>query len=160
MPAARTQQEKFVDEVLVDLFHTQAAQFLALLQRDGTRFLRFYWDAAGKKFPAEEKIDSFGLNFFVRRPKPFVTVVLITLPKPRLHGEAYYAALVYRPQRTLLLVSDTTSVYSLEAVHPEEGEGQTALVEWTHRRQRLKLQTGIQPALEPFFQAVWKELGE
>jgi len=163
MLTANTQQEAFVDEVLSDLFHHQTDRFLQLLERDGTRLLRFYWEEAGKKFPPEQRGDPFGLNYVTRRPAPFVTVHLITLPEPRAHGEAHFAALVYRPQRRLLLVSDVTSYYTLETVHPEEKTGQTektALVEWSRKLQRYKLREGIEPNLDAFYRAVLAELGE
>jgi hypothetical protein len=56
------------------------------------------------------------LNFQVRQPRLREVVALIQLPMPRVAGEAYYAALAYRPNRVtpLLRISDTTLVMALE----------------------------------------------
>ncbi len=146
----KTHQRIFAEDVLPDLFHTTPEQFLALLNRDGTRFLYFYWETAGKSLPAEARAGPFGLNYvFPRLWRKDAAAALILLPKPASEGEAYFSALVYRPYRRLLLVSDTTAVFNLEMA-----PGGTRLVSWTHRGEREELQAGVEPAQEAFFQAV------
>ena len=95
--------------------------FLNLLNRDGTRFLYFYWAEAAKKLPEAQRTDPFGLNYVIRKPgpRPDFILALITLPQPAESGEAYYSALAYRPWRRLLLVSDTTAVFNLEMDEPK-----------------------------------------
>ena len=158
----RTQQLDFVSQALPDLFHHSPEQFLYLLERDGNKFLRFYWDETGKKLDADHQENSFGLNHAIRQPAATVKVALISLPAPRFPGEAYFAALVSRPTRRTLLgfVSDTTKVVTLERC-PEDGcQPQTLLVEWTRRLEREEIGPGPAPALEEFYQAVLELLDQ
>jgi hypothetical protein len=155
-----TQSTVFVNKALTELFMVTPESFNQFLERDGTRFLRFYWDKAGEKLPQEQKADPFGLNYEVRRPRRFTTVYLIRLPRPRVPGESYYVALVYRPLRRVLFVSDTSTVFNLEAMEPESEKPRAALIQWTPRLQRIRLKSGVRPDLNAFYEEVLKELGE
>ncbi len=137
----RSQQFLFVSQALPDLFHSTPQQFLQLLARDGTKFLRFYWDEVGKKISEAERLNPFGLNFDIRRPRRSVTIALITLPRPRQEGEAYYAALIHRPYRVTNFfgVSDTTKVLTLESAYDSAGNERPEMVEWTRKLQRETL---------------------
>ncbi len=159
-PAVQTQAMIFTDQVIPELFHTTPDSFMFLIERDGTKFLRFYWDEAGKKLLPGQQEDSFGLNYFVRSPNARTQVVLITLPAPAVPGEAHYIALVHRPYRRLLMVSDTTTVLVLESSPPEDSDPPTRLVEWSRRLQRFELKRGIPPGLEEFYEAVLVEIAE
>ncbi len=156
----KTQQTAFIQDALTDLFHSSPESFLSLLNRDGTRFLRFYWDKVGEKFPPEQRRDSFGLNYVIRQPRASTTIGLITLPAPQVPGEAHYAAVVYRPHRRLLLVSDTTAFFALEALGEDEGLPRAELVEWTRRLERVKLKTLAVRGLEDFYNQVFEEVRE
>jgi hypothetical protein len=155
-----SQQLEFVRRVLPELFHATPEQFLRYLERDGTKFLRFYWEQAGKKLSAGQLSPVFGLNYEIRRPAQREGVALIRLPEPRVSGEAYFAALVYRPARVtpFLRISDTTLVITLEQVLDEQGLVGTLLVETTRRLERLELDPGPEPRLEEFFQVILKRL--
>jgi hypothetical protein len=152
----RTQQLDFVSQALPDLFHHSPEQFLYLLERDGNKFLRFYWDETGKKLDQGHLENSFGLNHAIRQPSPVVKVALISLPAPRFAGEAFYAALVYRPNRRTPLgfVRDTTKVVTLERCLEDGCQPATLLVEWTRRLAREEIGRGPEPTLEEFYQAV------
>ena len=99
----KTQQTIFVSEVLPSLFHSSPEEFLHYLAQDGNKFLRFYWEQAGASLKDREPAAPLGLNYDIRTPDDQTTVVLIALPPPNAEPEAYYAALVYRPQRRMLL---------------------------------------------------------
>lgn len=152
----KTQQEAFVSEALPALFHATPEDFLLFLERDGNKFLRFYWDQAGSAPNVVKKENSFGLNHQVRQPFAHTTVVLISLPKPSQAPEAYYAALVYRPLRRspMLMVSDTTSVITLEAAEAGPEAAGTRLREWDKKLQCEDLGPGPQPKLEEFYRKV------
>ncbi len=159
-PVPKTQQMIFSAQVIPELFHATPDSFQFLVNRDGTKFLRFYWDEVAKKLPPEQHQDSFGLNFFMRTPNARTSVILISLPEPTTPGEAYYIALVHRPYRRLLLVSDTTTVLVLESA-PAKGEAPpTQLVEWSRKMQRFELKSGIPPVMEDFYRAVLDEIAE
>jgi len=158
----QSQQILFVSQALPDLFHSAPGQFMQLLGRDGTKFLRFYWDEVGKKVTGDEHNNPFGLNFDIRRPRRSVTIALVTLPKPRQEGEAYYVALIHRPYRVANFfgVSDTTKVLCLESACDPQGNERPLLVEWTRKLRREPLSTLAEPDRENFYAAVLEEIKE
>ncbi len=160
--AVRDQQTDFVSQALTDLFHTSPEEFLFLLNRDGTKFLRFYWDQVGKRLPSSQLVTPFGLNYDIRHPKQNSSVGLITLPKPKREPEAYFVALVYRPYRVtpIFRISDTTMVIALEYRTDAMGNDSTLLVEWTRRFERESLSLSPQPTLDAFYEAILHEIVE
>lgn len=158
--SAETQARIFCARVLPSLFHHTPEHFLGLLQRDGTKFLRFYWDLAGKDLPAQLRSDAFGLNYVLRAPSPLTVVALISLPEPQNEGDTHYMALIYRPNRRLFFVSDTTKIISLEKVsRGEPSRPETRMIEISRRLERETLRTDpVEPRLEDFYQAVLREL--
>ncbi len=160
--AVRDQQTDFVSQALTDLFHTSPDEFLFLLNRDGTKFLRFYWDQVGKRLPSTQLVPAFGLNYDIRTPWRNAKVAVITLPKPKKEPEAYFVALVYRPHRVtpIFRISDTTMVVALEYQTDEMGNEGTLLVEWTRRFERESLNISPEPTLDAFYDAVLDEIKE
>jgi len=156
MGSDKTQQMVFVSEVLPSLFHDTPEQFIRLLARDGTKFLRFYWDEAGKRLEESKRISSFGLNYDLRKPGKNIGVVLVTLPKPQAESEAYFVALIYRPYRVtpILRISDITKVVALEYVLNPEGETDRLLVEWTRKLTREEISKGPEPVLNEFYTTI------
>ena len=157
-----SQQAEFVSKALPDLFHNSPQQFMQLLGRDGTKFLRFYWDEAGKKIDGAEKVNPFGLNFDIRRPRRSVTIAMITLPKPSKEGEAYYVALIFRPYRitNFFGISDTTKMLVLESASDSQGNERPQFVEWTRKLKREAL--GVMSVIdrEEFYAKVLEEIKE
>ncbi len=160
--AVRDQQTDFVSQAITDLFHTSPDEFLFLLNRDGTKFLRFYWDQVGKRLPSTQLVPPFGMNYDIRTPWRGATVALITLPKPKKETEAYFVALVYRPNRVtpIFRISDTTMVVALEYRTDSMGNDSTLLVEWTRRFERELLNLNPEPTLDTFYEAVLDEIKE
>lgn len=156
-----THQQLFVSEVLAVIFHRTPEQFLALLARDGNKFLTFYWDEVAKKLPDAEKTSSFGINYDIRKPSKRVWVVLIRLPVPRLAGEAYVVALVFRPDRItpFLMIKDITGMAALEKSDQGNEPQGTLMVEWTRHLLREVIGPGLEPKMEPFYQSVLSFFG-
>jgi len=156
----RNQQTDYVSQALTDLFHTSPEQFLFLLGRDGTRFLRFYWDQVGKKLPSDLLVTPFGLNYDIRNPHRNTAVAIITLPQPQREMEAYFTALIYRPSRVtpIFRIADTTKVISLEYRIDEDGKESTLMVEWTRRLEREPLNICPEPDIDAFYEAVLHEI--
>lgn len=154
----KTHQMGFVSEALASLFHQSPDQYLRLLYRDGNKFLRFYWDEAGKNTAGARRVDAFGLNYEFRTPARFTTIVLITLPRPLVSGESYFAGQVYRPLRRtpFLGVSDTTRMFTLDL--DRETPSGTRLHEHTRRFQLLDLGPGPSANLDEFYQAIEQNL--
>ncbi len=160
MTNEKTQSQIFTDEVIPSLFHNSPGQFLQYLYRDGNKFLTFYWKLAGEKCPANLKRDSFGLNFYFREPAARTLVTMILLPQPIVDGESYFSALIYRPDRRILFVSDTTKVINLERYIIPENPSGTRMVEWTRRKVREILDKNPPPYQEEFFRAVIEQIRE
>ena len=158
MPAKpeKTQQMIYESEVLPSLFHDSPDQFIQILKRDGNKFLQFYWAEAGKNIPKPEHTTSFGLNHETREPSRYKTVILVSLPQPKVDGEAYFVALTYRPLRVtpLLYVSDKTKVIALKKVTPEQDGPGTILVEWDRKLHQELLGPGPEARLNDFYNAV------
>jgi hypothetical protein len=153
----KTQNMEFVSQVLPALFHGSPDPFLFYLNRDGNKFLNFYWNEAGKHSRPSSQTPAFGMNYDIRCPRNKVTVALIRMPTPMVDGEAHLAALCYRPARTapiLFWMSDVSKVLVLEL----SAENSTLLVEYTRRHNRAVLGRGPEPRIEDFYEAVLKEI--
>ncbi len=159
--SVQTQSGIFCARWLPALFHHTPERFLNLLNHDGNKFLRFYWDLAGKDLPPEKCRGSFGLNFTFRNPARNTLITLVTLPEPQTAGETYFMALIYRPNRHLFLVSDMTKVIALEkAEQADPLLPSTRLVEIIPRRIEREVLPGepVDPILDEFYNAVIKQL--
>jgi len=157
--AHKSQQMIFESEVLPSLFHSTPDKFFRYLERDGQKFLHFYWHAAGEKIDPSLHNRAFGLNYVIRRPTNRTTMALISLPEPCRELEAYFVALIHRPLRIMpfSFVSDTTKVVALDYAGEGPSGAQAVLVEWTRRMAREELCPAQPLNLEGFYQAV-KEL--
>ncbi len=158
MTVNKSQSQLFADEVLPSLFHSSPEQFLQFLYRDGNKFLTFYWKLAGQKCPEDLQRDSFGLNYYFREPAPRILITMILLPEPIRLGESYFSALIYRPDRRLLFVADTTKVLNLEKADQLETPHGTRLVEWTRRRYREVIGAGPPPRQNEFYKTIIEQI--
>jgi hypothetical protein len=156
MSQERTHQIVYFETALPSVFHQSPEEFLFYLERDGNKFLQFYWEQVGKSFSASGRGDAYGLNYFVRKPDKNVSIVVVLLPSPREAGEAYYEAFVYRPRRItpILRISDMTAVFALTMTSENGEAARTAIVERTRKDQSIEHGAGTQPVVEDFYQAV------
>ena len=160
--APLTHSQIFANQVLPQLFHGAPAQVVKYLDQDGTKFLNFYWDNAAEKLHRGARASSFGLNFTIEEPAPRMYAAVITLPEPKIAGEAFYTALIYRPDRRILLVSDMTRVFTLERVDPaaEGGQPGTRLVQWTTHLERVEYPDVLEKRQSSFLAAVLARLDD
>jgi len=152
-----TQNQIFCFQALPDLYHSAADQFVALLQRDGNKFLQFYWDEAGKRLHQEAKVIPYGLNYeFIELPKSRL-IIHIKLPVPIQPGDAHYLALLYRPDRVMLFgfLPDITKVLIL-IQSADEGFGH--LVEITRKLEPVLIRNDIPISKEKFLEVVKEEM--
>lgn len=154
----RTQQMVFCEDALPALFHHSPRQFLSFLQRDGNKFLHFYWNQVGKNLKIPKLADPFGLNFLIRRPNKEQTIVIILLPVPRVAGEAYLMGLVYRQSGMIpfFRIQQKTRVFALVAEDIETGNGKTKVIERKRNGQLLFMGAGPDPVAEAFYQYLLK----
>ncbi len=151
MPKRDSQHFTFAYKAIPILFHNQTKDFLTHLEKDGIKFLNFYWDYVATETDEEGKSSSSGMAFEIRQIEGGKKMVLITLPHPRKPPEAYFLALITAPpQRSLLPWRNNCRVFGLES--REEG---THLCEVTPRRAVVVDQgIGPRPVLGEFYQAV------
>ena len=155
-----THSKIYTDQVLPQVFHGAPAPFWQFLERDGTKFLTYYWDQAAEKAAVHHRERPFGLNYVASEPFPRSFAVVITLPEPRVDGEAYFAGLVYRPDRRILLVTDFTRYFTLEKAADDDGQPATRLVQWTTHLERVEFPDQIPPRTGPFLDAVMLHLDD
>jgi hypothetical protein len=155
MATEQSQQIVFFEDVLPSVFHEAPGDFLFYLERDGNKFLRFYWDRAGKNFTEPNRAEALGLNYVIHKPQNDVTIALVLMPMPQAVGEAYYEAFIYRPRRVtpILRISDMTSVFALIMVAGENDTHKTAIIERTRKETTLEHGEGPAPVVENFYKA-------
>ena len=139
------QSGEFSGRVLPELFHTSPVQFIEFLKRDGNKFLNFYWNLAGEHVPEACRQDPFGLNYEFHDLGNGGLIALVHMPEPKEVGESYFCALVYRPTRRILLVTDTTRIINLEYDGEKEGKVITFASEVSKKIRKIELGPGPRP---------------
>ncbi len=156
MMIKRSHQIVFVEDALPSVFHQTPVEFLYYLDRDGNKFLNFYWTQVSKNFSDSDRADPYGLNYVIRTPQKDVSFALVILPTPKEIGEAYFEALVYRPRRVtpILRINDMTTVFALVLASNESGGPKTRIVERTRKGQSIERGEGPPPITDEFFHKV------
>ncbi|MEL7591516.1 MAG: hypothetical protein AAGU17_09540 [Anaerolineaceae bacterium] len=109
MDKNKSHQWNFVFEAMPTLFHSQTDGFMKYLDKDGVKFLKFWWDHMGDKLPDEKRTTPAGLTFEKQEIDAKNKLILITLPSPRENGDAYFIGLIPRPERRFAFVKFYTS---------------------------------------------------
>jgi hypothetical protein len=107
-------QFNFGMEAIPVLFHSQTNQFMKYLEKDGVKFLNFWWNHVGDQLPEEKRLSSGGLTFEVEPIDKKTKLVIITLPTPKEDRDPYFLGLIARPERRVLWVHlPTTEAFAL-----------------------------------------------
>jgi hypothetical protein len=156
MVIERSYQRVFYETALPSIFHATPEDFLFYLERDGNKFLKFYWEQVGKRHRISDRMDAYGLNYIIRKPKEKVTVALVLLPVPQVTDEAYFEAFVYRPRRLtpVLRISDITTVFAQTLASSAGDKVITKIIERTRKDQTIDHGLGPEPVVEEFYRAV------
>jgi hypothetical protein len=156
MNTERSHAVVFCEDALPSVFHNTPDQFLHYLERDGNKFLKFYWDQVAKTYSGSEQADSYGINYVIRQPQKDVTIAMVILPAPQKIGEAYLEAFVYRPRRVtpILLISDMTAVFELVKAMDESGNPKTLIIERTRKGESIEHGDGPAQTIEAFYRNV------
>ena len=109
MDKKKSQQWNFVFEAMPALFHSQTDGFVKYLDKDGDKFLKFWWDHVGDKLPEEKRVTPAGLTFEKEELNAKTRLITITLPSPRENGDVYFIGLIPRPERRFGVVRFYTS---------------------------------------------------
>lgn len=104
MDKNRSHQWNFVFDAMPALFHSQTDNFVRYLDKDGVKFLKFWWDHIGDKMPEEKRVSAAGLTFEKDEINAKNRLILITLPSPRENGDVYFIGLIPKPERRFAVV--------------------------------------------------------
>jgi hypothetical protein len=156
MSLERSHQRIFYESALPSIFHATPEDFLFYLDKDGNKFLQFYWEQVGKSLGISDRADGYGLNYIVRKPENAVTVAIVLLPTPQVTEEAYFEAFIYRPRRVtpILRITDMTAVFSHTLVSSNGEKTRTNIIERTRKEQIIDHGPGPEPVVENFYLAV------
>lgn len=110
MDIKKSQQNNFGLEALPILFHSQTEQFMKYLEKDGDKFLKFWWNHVGDRMPENKRITYGGTAFETEKIDSKTTLVIITLPSPKEDGDPYFLAFVAKPERRFFLVRIPTTI--------------------------------------------------
>lgn len=160
MIKTKSQHYNFGHEALPILFHSQTKDFLELIQKDGIKFLRFWWDHVGERLDDSLLVPFEGMKFEFREiPEKKSKVVLIRMPHPTDFDEFHWMALVKKPDVRLPFVyvkMPTTRVFALSHVPLSKSETGTLIYEITPRARYILVGPGTTPTKEAFYKAVYK----
>lgn len=135
MIKTKSQHYNFGHEALPILFHTQTKDFLEVIQKDGIKFLRFWWDHVGERLDNSLLVPFEGMKFELREiPEKKAKIVLIRMPHPTDFDEFHWMALVKKPDIRMPFVyvkMPTTRVFALSHVPLSKSETGTLIYEIT-----------------------------
>jgi hypothetical protein len=152
----KTQSYRFAFEAINTLYQRNTPDFNMYLERDGIKFLKFWWDKVGLDVPEEQRREAKGLAFTKRKLDDGREVILVTLPTPTSEPEAYFLALIPKPLKKNYFMTwkNLTRFISLEYKLDADGKPTTQLGEWTYRFNHFKIEGDCPPALEAFWMTV------
>jgi hypothetical protein len=110
MDKRKSCQNNFGLEALPILFHSQTNQFMKYLEKDGAKFLNFWWNHVGDQLPEEKRVPAAGLSFEVEKIDDKTKLVIITLPTPKEDRDPYFLGFVAKPEKRILWVRLPTTL--------------------------------------------------
>jgi len=114
MEKNKSLQYNFGMEALPVLFHSQTTQFMKYLEKDGIKFLQFWWNHVGDRLPEEKRVTSAGLAYDVEKIDAKTNLVIITLPTPKEDQDPYFLGFVAKPERRFVWIRlPTTTAFCL-----------------------------------------------
>jgi hypothetical protein len=105
-----SQQNNFGLDAMPILFHSTPTKFVELLEKDGLKFLNFWWNHVGDRLPEDKRVSSAGMTFEIEELDKKTKLVIISLPTPKEDQDPYFLGFVAKPERRLLWVKLPTSL--------------------------------------------------
>jgi hypothetical protein len=149
---SRQHHYDFGHVVLRQIFFQNPAGVVAALTNRGDEILRKIWAEVGEKITEDKgalvALSPAGLTCMATKLGGNTTAVIVTLPPPEASPEAYFVALVYRPEHKRLygILGKQTRLaryVTLElGINAFDGEKTTVLCEWAGD---MHLNTGTGP---------------
>ena len=157
MPLSTTQHAKFAFEVLPLLFHSQNRDFLFYLERDGIKFLQFWWDHTGEKVGETMRKSFEGLNYEITSFESGRKLVFLQLPVPENQSEPFFLALFSPPtKKNLLPWKNYGQVYILD----NNAGAEKQIIEITPRAYRVETKKSCQADFSTFKNFIHEFLGQ
>ena len=151
MEKNKSQQWNFVFDALPALFHSQTDSFVKYLEKDGVKFLKFWWDHMGDKLPPESRVTAGGLTFEKEDLNAKTQLITITLPSPREDGDAYFIGLIPRPERRFAIVKFyNSSMFVLIRKDDVNQPNRTSFGEVTPKGNYRERGIGLKPTKQDF----------
>lgn len=155
MDRKKSQHYNFSHEAIPVLFHNNPESFFKYLEKDGVKFLKFYWKHLETNLRVEILSPTTGLDFRTELINEKIRVAIITMPEPKEVGEVYYLILVKLPHKFSLFKVPFTKAVSLEYEgNLEDGTPQTGMYEITPRARNVRVKTGPSVNMDEFYNMV------
>jgi hypothetical protein len=97
-------QNNFGLDAIPILFHSTPTKFVELLEKDGLKFLNFWWNHVGDRLPEERRVTSAGMSYEIEEVDKKTKLVIISLPTPKENMDPYLVGFVAKPEKRLLWV--------------------------------------------------------
>lgn len=164
MIKTKSQAYNFEHEALPTIFHSQTKDFFEYLERDGLKFLKFWWNHVGERLDDDQMSPFEAFSYEIRQvPEKKSKIVLVHFPHPKEFDEFYYAALVKTPDKPspfVFVKFPSTRVLVLAHVPLSKSDSGTLIYEITPRGRYIPAGPGTPVTKEAFYKAVcnlvWK----
>lgn len=158
MDKKRSVHFNYTFETIPVIFHSQTEDFFKYLEKDGLKFLEYWWDHMSIRLDDDKNGGFQGTKFEIREvPEKKSKIVLITLPTPKHFNEVYLMACVRTPLKRWFVRLSNTRVFVLEYVPKERSATGTFFGEITPRGRFLRYDEGMEePDLDTFYQKVYE----
>jgi hypothetical protein len=151
MEIKKSHQWNFVFDVMPALFHSQTDGFVKYIDKDGDKFLKFWWDHIGDRLPAEKRTTGAGLTFEKDDIDAKTQLITITLPSPKEDGDVYFIGLIPRPERRFAVVRFYTStMFVLLRKDSVDQPNRTSFGEVTPKGNYHERGIGLKPTKQDF----------
>jgi len=165
----RSQHYNYTHETIPYVFHKNGDDFFKYLEKDGIKFIKFWWKHLEENLGTKIKSSAEGLAYQIRYAKDKsgrpVSIALITLPKPQTVGEVFYIiCLRYSDKKTFLarfflMRLPTTRIQALQLEGTDDiGNPLTGLYELTPRARNIRLRNQDFCTLDEFYNTVLMDL--
>lgn len=143
----------FAHRVMPRLFYRDADRLMTAMAERRAELLRAMWVDLGEQFFSTAQVAADGIDVFVPAPGAGPRVVVLIFPPPVAPAEAFFAALVELPDKSL-------RYFTLErpVEPPGEGAPETMLGGWDPEGAHLNYGPGPAPTPEEFARVVVRRL--
>lgn len=156
MDKSKSQQYNFAYEALPTLYHGQTDQFIKFIEKDGLKFLKFWWDHVGESYEAENRISSEGLRLKVIEVGKKNHLIHVTLPVPIHPQDPYLVCMAGSAERRFFLVRlPTTRLFTLE-LGENFDKKQTQYYEITPRLRKIPMGEASEATPDEFIKMIRK----